>query len=158
MSAADVFIRRLGKLGVRERAALKASAALPHEPDVAAHDAFTAAYWPIRNSHLPRDPCRVVAALYFWHPDNGDGGNLVHSLRRLDKTQTERLVTELLAASFAVLPEVLLKAVRQLAAAGIPIDWPQLLDDLREWNRGDSSVQDKWAESWLQPQGERHAD
>ena len=162
MSTKELFLRRLRRLDAAGKAALRGSAARPHAPDVAAHDAFTAAWWPIRNSHLPRDACRVVAPLYFWHPKEGTGGNLVDSLRlavyrrKLDAGQTERLVTELLAAPFAGLAVPLFEAVRRLAAAGVPINWPRLIDDLAEWDRPDGkgeSVQERWAESWVQTGG-----
>ena len=159
MTPADRFVSRLRKLDVAGRTALKAAATRPHDPDVAAHDAFTAAWWPIRNSHLPRDPCRHVAALYFWHPKSGGTGNLGSALARVPRS--EQLVKELLAAPFAGLPGPLLTAVQRLAAARVAVDWPQLLEDLREWGRpaggGGMSVQERWAESWLQTGGD-HAD
>lgn len=161
MSTADVFLKRLRGLDAAGQAALRASAASPHTPDVAAHDAFTAAWWPIRNSYLPRDACRVVAALYLWHPKEGGKGNLVDSLRlavnyrKLGEEPTERLVEQLLAVPFVGLPAPLLTAVQRLAKANVPINWPQLIGDLAAWERagGEVSVQDKWANSWLQTGG-----
>ena len=66
--AAERFVRRLEKLGAAGRAALKAEAGRPPRADVPAFDAFTAAFWSLRDTRLWRDACRLVAALYFWHP------------------------------------------------------------------------------------------
>lgn len=186
MSTAELFLGRLKKLGARERSALRASATRPHDPDAVAHDAFTAAWWPVRNSHLPRDPCRVVAGLYFWHPkdhprrdtaedeagtqEKRKGTNLTTALRaavdgiRDPKKReqvgkrAEQLVAELLAAPFTGLPDPLWAAVRRLAAAGVAVDWPRLIRDLGRWDRpgGGSSVQDEWATSWALNRRTRH--
>jgi CRISPR type I-E-associated protein CasB/Cse2 len=160
-TAAERFVRRLEKLGAAERAALKAEAGRPPRQDVQAFDAFTAAFWPLRDTGLPRDACRLVAALYFWHPLKGGRGNLGEALRRAvgraPVARTERLLEHLLAAPLADLHGPLFEAVRLLAAARMPVDWPRLIADLRNWDRsGEASVQHKWAESWLQ-QGDHHA-
>lgn len=176
MTPEERFLKRLRGLGARERAALRASAASPHTPDVTAHDAFTAAYYPIRTANLPRDACRLVAALYLWYPkdraerdtdDDEDetatkGPNLAELLgrgvqkRKLGKEATERLVEQLLAAPFAGLPGLLLTAVQWLAKANVPIHWPRLIRDLAAWERPGGkgmTVQEQWADSWLQTGG-----
>lgn len=175
MTPEERFLRRVRKLDAAGKAALRASATRPHDPDVAAHDAFTAAYWREPKLPLSRDACRLVAALYFWHPKDRPGSdtgeedepnrkrvNLVDSLRlavsrrKLGEDQTERLVNELLAASFAGLPGPLLTAMQRLAKANVTIDWPQLIRDLARWERPESNketVQEAWANSWVQTGG-----
>jgi len=144
------FLARLERLDAASRTALKDSALRPGTLDVAAHDAFTAAWWPVRNSKLPRDACRLVASLYFWHPKSGGTGNLADSLRNAASKHTdplsERLVTDLLAAPPARRNHLLLVAVRRLAAARVAIDWSRLIDDLQNWDR--VTVQRMWANSW----------
>jgi CRISPR type I-E-associated protein CasB/Cse2 len=161
-TAEERFVRRLEKLAALERAALKAEAGRPPRPDVAAFDAFTAVFWPLPNSRLPRDACRLVAALYFWHPMKGGRGDLGTALRRAAGrnrlARTDRLLEQLLAAPLSGLHGPLFEAVRRLAAARVPVDWPPLIADLRDWDRSaEPSVQHIWAESWLQ-QGDRNAD
>ena len=162
------FIRRLQNLSVAERTALKAAAERPGEPDVAAFDAFTAAHRSVMGSRLRRDACRLVAALYFWHPQRGGYGNIANALLRAVRRSRrgridwfgryERSLTELLAVPFAGLHRPLFDVVRLVARAHVPIDWPQLLSDLCKWDRpdrdGEPSVQSKWAKSWLQTGGD----
>jgi len=164
-AAAERFVRRLEKLGAAERAALKAEAGRPPRPDVLAFDAFTAAFWRLSNSRLPRDACRLVAALYFWHPAPGGRGDLGAALGRAAGrgrvTRTERLLDQLLAAPLSRLHGPLFEAVRRLSAARVPVDWPQLIVDLGRWDRPTTdeelSAQDAWANSWLK-YGSEHAD
>ncbi len=164
-TSAEQFVRRLDKLGTAERAALKAEAGRPLRPDVAAFDAFTAAYWPLRGSRLPRDASRLVAALYFWHPKKGGRGDLGVTLRRVASpplaARTERILERLLAAPLMELYNPLFDAMRLLAVARTPVDWPQLLVDLRRWDRPtkdeELTVQEAWANSWL-TYGSEHAD
>jgi CRISPR type I-E-associated protein CasB/Cse2 len=166
VSAAERFVRQLEKLGAAGQAALKAEAGRPPRPDVPAFDAFTAAFWPLRDTGLMRDACRLVAALYFWHPMKGGRGSFGGTLRRAAgrgrvATATERVLEQLLAAPFSGLHGSLFEAVRLLTTVRVPVDWPQLIVDLGRWNRPtkdeELSVQEAWANSWLN-YGSEHAD
>ena len=164
-TAAERFVGRLQRLGIAERGALKAAAGRPLQPDVAVFDAFTAAFWPARAA-LPRDACLLVATLHPWHPTSGGQGDLGESLRKSaahrDRfARVERLFEELLATSFRGLDDPLFRTVQVVAAAGVPVDWAALVVDLGRWDRParlqELSVQDAWANSWLQ-YGSDHAD
>ena len=162
--AAERFVRRLEKLGAAGRAALKGEAGRPPRANVPAFDAFTAAFWSLRDTRLAREACRLVAALYFWHPVPGGRGDIGAALGRLAGrgrvTGTERLLDQLLAAPLSRLHGPLFEAVRRLSAARVPVDWPQLILDLSRWDRlttgEELSAQDAWANSWLS-YGSEHA-
>jgi len=114
------------------------------------------------------EPYYLVAALFaFWHQgldtlQNFDG-NLGKSLLLLAKGQAEkpglkfeeaqkriekRLVA-LLNSHTDDLPDRLRQIVSLLKSSGIPINWAQLLCDIRGWNHESRYVQRSWArEFW----------
>lgn len=52
------------------------------------------------------------------------------------------------------LPYRLRQMVRYCATAGVGLDWPQLLSDLRAWNHPDRFVQKRWARSFFDTQAD----
>lgn len=108
------------------------------------------------------DACFRVATLYALYPENsgtprpvahGHRRNLGGSLRLLvgkdeRKLGAERRVIALLNCHKDDLDEHLRHAVSLLRADEKPIDWRQLLSDLRGWSDEDRHVQRAWARAF----------
>ena len=108
------------------------------------------------------DVCFQVATLYALYPRNGgtprsvEQGrrrNLGSSLRLLGgrderRQGAERRVLALLNCNADDLPDHLRHAVSLLRADDQPIDWRQLLTDLRGWSQQDRHVQRAWARAF----------
>jgi len=100
----------------------------------------------------------LVASLFAMHPLPGGKGDLGNTLRELDESlgrgredgesSTERRLMTLMKSDTETLPEHLRQVVSLVSANDLPIDWSNLLWDLKRWNRGDKMVQKKWAESF----------
>lgn len=99
----------------------------------------------------------LVAALFGLHPrdvptDDGRGVNLGASLSRLagesESGGVERRFVALLNASRPDLPEHLRHAVSLLKSKDRPLDWVQLLRDVRDWEHPERPVQRAWARSY----------
>jgi CRISPR system Cascade subunit CasB len=102
----------------------------------------------------------IVAALFAMHPDGAKSGNMgdhFAKARRLinDPTAIERRFTTLLAAHVDDLPVYLRQAVSYLRSKDVPVNWHQLIWDLRNWGHPDRYVQRWWAGSfWSSPREE----
>jgi CRISPR system Cascade subunit CasB len=74
------------------------------------------------------------------------------SCRRLaSETNTEgaeRRFRALLDLSLTDIQSPLTALVRQMKGRSIPIDYPKLLSDLRQWERGNQFIQDRWARTF----------
>lgn len=116
---------------------------------------------PFLSGSLRRDrPLFVVAALFASHPENWAGGEERYrdfgaTLRRLAsyaggerEPGVERRFVALLNAGVESLPTHLRHLVAQCAAEGFPVDWSQLLHDVRGWEWRGRPVQRKWAGSF----------
>lgn len=109
----------------------------------------------------------VVASLFaFWHqgrdsPGSAEG-NLGRSLRMLvDREEnpntrdsleqsTEKRLVACLNCHRDDLPEHLRQIVSLLKSRDVPIDWMQLLSDIRYWDRDDWQVQKAWGRGfWI---------
>lgn len=95
----------------------------------------------------------LVAALFAYHPDPGDAGNLGAAFRQTldaqgDNTAIERRFTALLAAHPDDLPFYLRQAVGFLKSKEVAVDWSQLFTDLLAWGHPDSYVQKQWARAF----------
>jgi len=109
-------------------------------------------------THYDEDVCYTVAALFAAHPAPGGRGSLGAAMHRLaqkqDRTSLERRFVALLAAPREDLPERLRHSVSLLAANGVPVDWLELANDLRNWSRPQRFVQRQWARDfWARPEG-----
>lgn len=78
------------------------------------------------------------------------GRAVVQLYRQRDRTESiERRFVALLDADEAQLPHHLRQMVQLLRTEdGIPIHWAELLADLRQWNRDDRRVQQRWARAF----------
>lgn len=91
----------------------------------------------------------LVASLFAVHPDAGGTGSLGAAFAtlasRTNAEAVERRFVALLAAGREDLPQQLRHAVTLLRAAGVPVNWEQLLEDLRWWDHPDDFVRRRWA-------------
>lgn len=91
----------------------------------------------------------LVAALFAVHPEAGGQGNLGDALRRIGQQSglesAERRLVLLLGCHPEDLPSHLRHVVSLARSKQVPIDWRQLMGDLRYWNRDDRLVQRRWA-------------
>ena len=109
-------------------------------------------------SRRREDVYYLVAALFAYHPvqwnaQNGQS-NLGASFARLSKADgisqegIERRFTALLSAHVEDLHVQLRHAVSLLRSKEIPVDWRQLLYDLRRWQQEERWVQRNWAKAF----------
>lgn len=97
----------------------------------------------------------LVGTLFAWHPVAGGKGNLGATLRRLESRTNGELPPGLkrrfessLESSIHELPVRLRHLVSLIAREGEPIDWMQLLLDVRQWTHPDRWVQRAWAKDF----------
>jgi CRISPR system Cascade subunit CasB len=89
-----------------------------------------------------------------WHRDEGDRNltNLGASFARLgsevESKSIEKRFVALLNCHADDLAERLRHAIGLLGSKKIPVDWAQLLKDLRNWNHPDRFVQLSWARAF----------
>jgi CRISPR type I-E-associated protein CasB/Cse2 len=90
----------------------------------------------------------LAAALFALHPGEGGRGNIGRHLA--DAGAAERLVGALLAADGTNIHHCLKRAVRYLERQEVPVNWPQLLADLRAWHnpRSRAQVIRSWKRAW----------
>lgn len=107
------------------------------------------------------DSLFLVASLLGMHPENVEAGNLgstlwqIHCKLGKDDKTTERRLVVLLNANYADLPHRLRHAVGLAQSKSVPINYGQLLGDLRHWNDESRWVQRQWAaEFWTGPEAE----
>jgi len=153
------FVAYLQSLAQQEnRGALAALRRGSGKPPGAAPEMFP---WVV--PHLPNLSRReseaffLVAALWGLHPSHTDQGNLGTTLRQVaekapqGRESTERRFVALLNACREDLPSHLRHVIRLAAAKEVPVNWTQLLADLRAWHWSDRPVQRAWAqEFWRQ--------
>jgi CRISPR system Cascade subunit CasB len=105
-------------------------------------------------SRWEEDCFYLVGALFAWHPqhwtrDRGGGiqTNFGASLERLRRAteSAERTLVALLNSQRDDLPSRLRRAVGLLRSHDVPVDWAQLLRQLRAWDAPDRRVQRAWA-------------
>lgn len=101
----------------------------------------------------------VVASLFGswnerrWGPsEDGRSTNFGASLKRLAVNATgpgvERRLVAMLSADTRELPTHLRHLVAQCKGRDVPVDWAQMLHDLREWEWEESPAQRRWAWSF----------
>ncbi len=95
----------------------------------------------------------MIASLFALHPAHTNEGNMGDHLARLkskDDTALERRFAHLLSAHPDDLDVYLRQAVSILRSKEIPINWDQLLRDVRSWSHpdGQAQVRRRWARSF----------
>lgn len=98
-----------------------------------------------------QDACFIIGSLFALHPQEGGKGNMGTSFLKLKNgpqqsaEAVERRFVALLNCLREDLPYHLRHAVSLLRNREIPIDWEQLLKDIRWWDHEDRFVQRRWA-------------
>ncbi len=156
------FVQHLRRLVEREdRAALAAlRRGLGKAPGtVAEMYPHVVPYLPPDASRRDEEPFYLIAALFAWHQGiwSGDGEtnkptHLGASFARM-RTETtsdsvEKRFVALLNCDREDLPEHLRQAVGLLKSKDVPIDWLQLLRDIRYWETDRRTVQRKWSRAF----------
>lgn len=112
----------------------------------------------------------LVAGLFALHPaswrkDEGDrqltnfGASFAWLKSKTDSDSIEKRFVALLDCHEDDLAEHLRHAVSLLRSKEIPVDWAQLLRDLRNWNHEDRFVQRRWARAfWGGNQADQQTD
>lgn len=117
----------------------------------------------------------LVASLFATHPETWAGesqgrwtSNLGASFRRLSQLRggtpgtqapaVERRFTALLGARQEDLPDHLRHAISLLKAEGVPVDYAQILEDLRWWDHEERRVQRRWARAFWADSATREGD
>jgi CRISPR system Cascade subunit CasB len=111
------------------------------------------------------DNCGLIASLFaLWHQGSNSrlqstAKNLGGSFRALHQgtgsESVEKRFVSLVNADRNDLKDHLRHAVSLLKAKGIPIDWGQLLRDLRKWDRAERTVQRNWSRDfWAHSEAE----
>lgn len=91
----------------------------------------------------------LVAGLFATHPRHAPGCNFGAALAALGCTASlERRFVALLEADGEEVGEHLRRLIALLRAADIPLDWAQLLTDLRRWPHPLGQVQMAWAQAF----------
>jgi len=92
----------------------------------------------------------MSASLFALHPDSAKSGNMGDHMRRLTvderrKESTERRFVQLLRMRRETLEPRLRQQISILKSKDIPVNWHQLIADLRYWDHPDHFVQRRWA-------------
>ena len=107
----------------------------------------------IEPSRAEFERCCLLASLFAVHTSNTNEGSLGRSFRQLIKNpeeseSIERRLVALLDSNSDDLPGRLRHAVSLLASQDIPVNWDQLLHDLKHWNHLDRFVQKQWTKDF----------
>lgn len=145
------FCERLETLDAGERARLKRNAG---RTLAESHHAL-GLFFRLLPPNVPRyqEATYFLVATLFPLAGSGGEGDLGHALYRArDPKYTQgldRRVEILLDADGDQLPFRLRQAVRFLYSKRVPVNWPQLLQDLLAWNSPKRWVQENWARSYF---------
>jgi CRISPR system Cascade subunit CasB len=151
-SPVAAFIERLSELEAGDRARLKRNAGETLAQSRGVH----ALFFRLLPYGAPRSHEKwyfLVATLYPL-AESSSRGNLGHALRHAKTNHPERekgfdrRFEVLLDADETQIPFRLRQIVRLIDAADVPINWPQLLQDLLYWNHRKRFVQENWARAY----------
>ena len=148
----ETFIRRLRDLHEQDdRGALAAlRRALNGRPEYQL-GVFRYIGWQLPSHTRAQDDYILVAAMFAYHPKSCNTGNMgTHfaALRAIDEAKTktlERRFTALLKAHPDDLAYHLRSVIGLLKSNEVPVNWPQLLYDVRYWGHHDRFIQREWA-------------
>lgn len=109
--------------------------------------------WTLDVTRRERDACFLVASLFAMHPSDINRGNLgtvFAQLRALrgPSESLERRFSATLRACRDDLPLHLRRIVGLARSAGVPINWAQLLNDVKQWDYKGRPVQLAWAREY----------
>jgi len=95
----------------------------------------------------------LVAGFFAYHPKAGGQGDMGNHMAQArdpqgDNTAIERRFTALLGAHPEDLHFYLRQTISYLRSKEVPVDWSQLLRDLRAWGHPERYVQRQWARSF----------
>jgi CRISPR system Cascade subunit CasB len=100
-----------------------------------------------------RQPTYFLVATLYPLVDAGGKGDLGQALRSAvqdaNRKGLDRRMVTLLDADETQLPFRLRQAVHYLQGQRVRLDWPQLLQDLLQWNHPNRFVQQQWARSYF---------
>jgi len=102
----------------------------------------------------------MIASLFALHPSSSKSGNIGVHLRALagllgDDNATERRFVQLLRMRRETLEPRLRQQISILKSKDVPVNWHQLIADLRNWDHPDRFVQRRWAGAfWRATQSE----
>lgn len=101
----------------------------------------------------------MIASLFALHPSSTTFGNMGHHLRDLarelgDDASTERRFVQLLRMRRGTLEPRLRQHISILKSKDIPVNWHQLLLDMRRWDYSSRRVQRNWARAFWYRQSE----
>ena len=150
----DAFVDHL--LGLSEdRGALAALRRGLGQPPGAAPDMYRYVVPWLGPERRPEDDDYfILAALFAMHPSSTRDGNMGAHFARAkaqdpnQEAAIERRFAALLAAHPDDLPFYLRQAVSFLRSKEIPINWHELMADLRYWDHPKRRVQQKWARAF----------
>jgi len=117
---------------------------------------FILRWLPGNTNPWQEEPYYLVASLFAFHQKAMRGGNLGASFSRLaravESDSTEKRFVALLNCHRDDLPNHLRHAVGLLKSKEVPIDWAQLLHDIKGWDWESRTVQRDWARGfWGRP-------
>ena len=121
------------------------------------------AMYPTVYPHLPPNISKrdeenyfIIASLFATHPDAGGRGNMGDVFRQLmEKTQSGSIENRFVAILNTHREELavhLRHAVSLAKANSVPVDWNQLLGDIKYWDNDNKYTQKQWARSFWQEQ------
>lgn len=121
------------------------------EPGAIERDGWVLKHLPFDVSSRELNSCCLIASLFALHPQPGGIGTLGNAFCHLWKNEDEAEAVErrfiaLVDSNPADLAMRVRQAVSLLKTNEIPINWGQLLRDLRNWRRVDRRIQRRWAE------------
>lgn len=97
----------------------------------------------------------MIASLFALHPASKTTGNMGDHMRALagkrSKKATENHFLHLLDKRRDTLESPLRRAITMLKDQDIPINWHQLMRDIRNWDHPDHFVQRNWARAFWRP-------
>jgi len=151
------YLERLASSGPRGALA-DLAAELGKRPGTSPRTVRWLARWTAHVSEAERVRHHLVAALFAAHPAGTDGGNLGLTMARIASRRGltpsfERRCVALLEAYAEDVGEHLRHLVYLARAADVPLNWAQLLADLRGWDDPLGRVQARWARSFWASEG-----
>ena len=159
----NAFVAYLLGLAQREnRGALAALRRGLGKPPGTAHEMHPyVAPWLSSGMHRwEEDAHYTVAALFGSHPEHAAIGNMGATFRRItsqtESESIEKRFIALLSCHGDDLPQQLRQAVSLARSKDVPVDYSQLLRDIRYWGHPDRFVQREWARAFWA--GTRRAD
>lgn len=117
------------------------------------------AMYPVVAVRLPRDCPKyeeeryyLISSLFGFHPLSTEDGNMGDHMRHAcgDKLlqAVERRFVRLLATNWEDISNELRQVVSYLKSKEVPINWHQLIADLKNWSHPDRFVQRRWANAF----------